>query len=190
MTRRRSSSPGASWGAASRSSPCSRLGRRSRASGRGSIVKAQVERSRLADAEEAAARDPRIELRIADEPTRQHLETVAAADVTLSPARWEGLGLPLYEAVAFGQPAITNAVAPMDEITLDGENGLTGALDARRRGEVGHPGARVRHRGDGRSDRPPGRRRRAPRRALRRARPRFATASARGSTRFAASSRC
>ena len=42
--------------------------------------------------EEAAARDARIELRIADEPTRQHLETVAAADVTLSPARWEGLG--------------------------------------------------------------------------------------------------
>ena len=89
------------------------------------IVKAQVERSRLAEAEQAAAADPRIELRIADEPTRQHLETVAAADVTLSPARWEGLGLPLYEAVAFGQPAITNAVAPMDEITLDGVNGLT-----------------------------------------------------------------
>ena len=105
------------------------------------IVKAQVERSRLAGAEKAAAADPRIELRIADEPTRQHLETVAAADVTLSPARWEGLGLPLYEAVAFGQPAITNAVAPMDEITLDGVNGLTVAFRARRRGEVGHSGA-------------------------------------------------
>jgi glycosyltransferase involved in cell wall biosynthesis len=88
------------------------------------IVKAQVERSRLSAAEEAAARDDRIELRIADEPTRQHLETVAAADVTLSPARWEGLGLPLYEAVAFGQPAITNDVAPMNEITRDEENGL------------------------------------------------------------------
>ncbi len=88
------------------------------------IVKAQVERSRLTAAEEAATRDGRIELRIADEPTRQHLETVAAADVTLSPARWEGLGLPLYEAVAFGQPAITNDVAPMNEITRDGENGL------------------------------------------------------------------
>ena len=88
------------------------------------IVKAQVERSRLADAEEAAARDGRIELRIADEPTRQHLEAVASADVTLSPARWEGLGLPLYEAVAFGQPAITNDVAPMNEITHHEENGL------------------------------------------------------------------
>ncbi len=88
------------------------------------IVKAQVERSRLAAAEEAAAEDTRIELRIGDEPTRAHLETVAAADVTLSPARWEGLGLPLYEAVAFGQPAITNDVAPMNEITRDLENGL------------------------------------------------------------------
>ena len=88
------------------------------------VVKAQVERLRLATAGDAAARDPRIELHIADEPTRQHLETVAAADVTLSPARWEGLGLPLYEAVAFGQPAITNDVAPMNEITRHEENGL------------------------------------------------------------------
>ncbi len=32
--------------------------------------------------------------------------------------------MPLYEAVAFGQPAITNDVAPMNEITLDGVNGL------------------------------------------------------------------
>ena len=127
------------------------------------IVKAQVERSRLAAAEEATARDKRIELRIADEPTRQHLETVAAADVTLSPARWEGLGLPLYEAVAFGQPAITNDVAPMNEITRDGENGLLVALDARRNGALGHPGARLRPGRDGRGDRPPCRGRRAPR---------------------------
>jgi len=88
------------------------------------IVKAQVERSRLAYAEEAAKRDPRIELRIGDEPTAQHLASVASADVTLSPARWEGLGLPLYEAVAFGQPAITNDVAPMNEITQHERNGL------------------------------------------------------------------
>ena len=88
------------------------------------VVKAQVERLRLATAGDAAARDSRIELHIADEPTRQHLETVAAADVTLSPARWEGLGLPLYEAVAFAQPAITNDVAPMNEITRHEENGL------------------------------------------------------------------
>ena len=89
------------------------------------LIKAQVERKRLVLAEKAAKRDGRIELRVGDEPTREHLEGVAACDVTLSPARWEGLGLPLYEAVAFGQPAITTAVAPMDEITLDRVNGLT-----------------------------------------------------------------
>jgi len=88
------------------------------------LIKAQVGRSRLAYAEEAARRDERIELRIGDEPTAEHLAAVAAADVTLSPARWEGLGLPLYEAVAFGQPAITNDVAPMNEITAHGQNGL------------------------------------------------------------------
>lgn len=88
------------------------------------VVKSQVERSRLRDAVAAAKRDPRIDLRIGDEPTEQHLAAVAAADVTLSPARWEGLGLPLYEAVAFGQPAITNDVAPMNEITRHEENGL------------------------------------------------------------------
>lgn len=88
------------------------------------VVKAQVERSRLSYAEEAAKADERIELRIADEPTAEHLAAVAAADVTLSPARWEGLGLPLYEAVAFGQPAITNDVAPMNEITQHERNGL------------------------------------------------------------------
>src|SRR5688572_7873520 len=88
------------------------------------VVKAQVERSRLASAERAAKRDKRIELRIGDEPTAEHLASVAAADVTLSPARWEGLGLPLYEAVAFGQPAITNDTAPMNEITIHERNGL------------------------------------------------------------------
>lgn len=88
------------------------------------LVKSQVERARLEDAVAASKGDPRIELRIGDEPTAQHLATVAAADVTLSPARWEGLGLPLYEAVAFGRPAITNDVAPMNEITHHERNGL------------------------------------------------------------------
>ena len=87
------------------------------------VVKAQVER-RLEAAEHAAAADPRITLRIGDEPTPEHLRAVAACDVTLSPARWEGLGLPLYEAVAFGQPAITNATPPMDEIIQHERNGL------------------------------------------------------------------
>lgn len=72
----------------------------------------------------AAKRDPRIEILIEDQPTDQHLRFVAGCDVCLTPTRWEGLGLPLYEAIAFGQPAITNDNAPMNEAVSDGKNGF------------------------------------------------------------------
>ena len=89
------------------------------------LVKAQVERRKLVEpAERAAQRDPRIELRIEDQPTAEHLRELASCDVCLAPARWEGLGLPLYEAIAFGQPAITNDAPPMNEAIHDGVNGI------------------------------------------------------------------
>jgi glycosyltransferase involved in cell wall biosynthesis len=61
---------------------------------------------------------------VEDQPTAKHLELFASCDVCLSPARWEGLGLPLYEAIAFGMPAITNDAPPMNEAVRDGVNGL------------------------------------------------------------------
>jgi 1,2-diacylglycerol 3-alpha-glucosyltransferase len=88
------------------------------------LVKAQVERKQVQPAEAAAKRDPRIELRVGDQPTAEHLLEVASCDVTIAPARWEGLGLPLYEAIAFGMPAITNDAPPMNEAIHDGVNGL------------------------------------------------------------------
>ena len=88
------------------------------------IVKAQVERRSLRAAEGATRRDPRIELRLADLPTAEHLREMAGFDVCLAPSRWEGLGLPLYEAIAFGQPAITNDAPPMNEAIHHGVNGL------------------------------------------------------------------
>jgi 1,2-diacylglycerol 3-alpha-glucosyltransferase len=88
------------------------------------IVKAQVERKQVRPALAAARRDPRIEVRIADQPTAEHLREVASCDVCLAPSRWEGLGLPLYEALAFGQPAITNDAPPMNEAIHDGINGV------------------------------------------------------------------
>ncbi len=88
------------------------------------LIKAQVERRHVQPAVEAASKDYRIELVVEDQPTAQHLEQLASCDVCLSPARWEGLGLPLYEAIAFGMPAITNDVAPMNEAIRDGVNGL------------------------------------------------------------------
>ena len=88
------------------------------------LVKAQVERKQVRPAEEAAARDERIVVDLGDKPWREHLRELASCDVCLAPARWEGLGLPLYEAIAFGQPAITNDAPPMNEAIHDGVNGL------------------------------------------------------------------
>jgi 1,2-diacylglycerol 3-alpha-glucosyltransferase len=42
----------------------------------------------------------------------------------MAPARWEGLGLHLYEAIAFGMPIVCNDDAPMNELVEDGVNGL------------------------------------------------------------------
>jgi 1,2-diacylglycerol 3-alpha-glucosyltransferase len=88
------------------------------------LVKAQVERKQVRPAEQAAERDSRIVVEVGDKPTHEHLREVASCDVCLAPARWEGLGLPLYEAIAFGMPAITNDAPPMNEAIHDGVNGL------------------------------------------------------------------
>ena len=88
------------------------------------LVKAQVERSRLEALLPMIEADERIELRLADEPWHEHLAAVAANDVSISPSRWEGFGLPLYEAVAFGMPTIANDDPPMNEVVVDDVNGL------------------------------------------------------------------
>jgi glycosyltransferase involved in cell wall biosynthesis len=87
------------------------------------IFKAQLQR-RMNFLEKAAAADPRIELVIDDMPTDEHLQLFASCDVCLGPSRWEGLGLFLYEAIAFGMPQITNDSPPMNEVVEDGVNGL------------------------------------------------------------------
>jgi 1,2-diacylglycerol 3-alpha-glucosyltransferase len=87
------------------------------------IFKAQLER-RMKYLERAAAEDPRIELVIDDMPTDEHLRLFANCDVCLGPSRWEGLGLFLYEAVAFEMPQITNDSPPMNEVVVDGVNGI------------------------------------------------------------------
>ncbi len=87
------------------------------------IFKAQLER-RMNYLERAVEEDPRIELVIDDMPTEEHLQLFAGCDVCLGPSRWEGLGLFLYEAVAFGMPQITNDSPPMNEVVRDGVNGI------------------------------------------------------------------
>ena len=89
------------------------------------LVKAQVERKDgAAAARAAAASDERIEFMLSDQPTGEHLREFAAADVCLAPSRWEGLGLPLFEAMAFGMPVITNDIPPLNEVIEHERNGL------------------------------------------------------------------
>ena len=59
-------------------------------------------------AEFASATDRRIDVLVGDLPMKEHLALFAGSDVSLAPSRWEGLGLHLFEAVAFGIPTITN----------------------------------------------------------------------------------
>lgn len=97
------------------------------------LVNAQVPRNddKLRDWAEA---DPRIELMLADEPEAAHRERFASCDVCLAPSRWEGLGLPLFEATAFGMPVITNDKPPMSEMVLDGRSGIL--VPSERNGEA------------------------------------------------------
>jgi glycosyltransferase involved in cell wall biosynthesis len=98
------------------------------------LIRGQVDRKggRL---EQAAGGDPRVVIELEDRPTDQHLLQFASCDVCLSPSRWEGLGLPLYEAVAFGMASITNDSPPMNEIVIDEVNGL--CVDSVPWGEAG-----------------------------------------------------
>jgi 1,2-diacylglycerol 3-alpha-glucosyltransferase len=94
------------------------------------VLKAQVERQkeqvlRLArGGSRFRRRDRRIELITADLPTDEYLRMLGGADACLAPSRWEGLGLHLFEATALGVPVITNDNPPMNEVIVDGVNGL------------------------------------------------------------------
>ena len=115
------------------------------------LIRGQVDR-KAGKLEKAAGGDPRVVIELEDRPTDEHLRQFAGCHVCLSPSRWEGLGLPLYEAVAFGMPSITNDSPPMNEIVLDGVNGDLRRLRPLGRGRLGDPRLRSRlrpaHRGD------------------------------------------
>jgi len=88
------------------------------------LITAQVDRKRLDETKQLVAGDERIELELEDLPRLEHLRRIAAYDVCVTPSRWEGLGLPLYEATAFGQPIVVNDNPPMNEVVTDSKNGL------------------------------------------------------------------
>ena len=94
------------------------------------VLKAQVERQAkqvarmIRGGSRFGRRDRRIEVITADLPTEEYLRMFAASDACLAPSRWEGLGLHLFEATALGVPVITNDNPPMNEVIVDGVNGL------------------------------------------------------------------
>jgi glycosyltransferase involved in cell wall biosynthesis len=87
------------------------------------VLKAQVER-RTNLVRRGARKDKRVEPIFDDMPTDGHHRLLASVDAFLAPSRWEGLGLHLYEAAAFGVPVITNDNPPMNEVVIDGESGV------------------------------------------------------------------
>jgi 1,2-diacylglycerol 3-alpha-glucosyltransferase len=88
------------------------------------LVKAQLDRDQLDFVHEAMRDDDRIEAFVEDQPRSEHLQLFANQHVCVSPSRWEGLGLPLYEATGFGMPIITNDDPPMNEVVDDDLNGI------------------------------------------------------------------
>jgi glycosyltransferase involved in cell wall biosynthesis len=65
-----------------------------------------------------------VRLELGDVSAREYVRTLGSCDVCVAPARWEGLGLHLYEATGAGLPLIVNRLAPMDEIVEDDKNGI------------------------------------------------------------------
>ena len=98
------------------------------------LIRGQVDR-KGGKLEKAAGGDERVRIELEDRPTDEHLRQFAACHVCLSPSRWEGLGLPLFEAMAFGMPSITNDSPPMNEAVIDGRNGI--CVDSVPWGEAG-----------------------------------------------------
>lgn len=68
--------------------------------------------------------DGRIDLLSSDMRQDEYQRLFSGCHVCLAPSRWEGLGLHLYEAAAFGMPIITSDAPPMNEWLRDQENGI------------------------------------------------------------------
>ncbi len=62
---------------------------------------------------------PNIILQVNEYEESKSLYTVG--DIYVAPSRWEGLGLPLYEAMACGMPLITTDAPPMNDLPIDSQ---------------------------------------------------------------------
>lgn len=69
-------------------------------------------------------KDARIVYRCEDMPHDAYHEFFSSCQVCLAPARWEGLGVHLYESLAYGMPVISNDIPPINEVIVHGKSGL------------------------------------------------------------------
>ena len=67
--------------------------------------------------------DSRIEYIVEDMDDESYHELFSSCHVCLSPSRWEGLGVHLYESIAHGMPVISNDIPPINEVITSGETG-------------------------------------------------------------------
>lgn len=67
--------------------------------------------------------DYRIQVVVGDLSVDSYYRLFAEHEVCLAPSRWEGLGIHLFEATAFGLPVIANDIPPINEVITHGTNG-------------------------------------------------------------------
>ncbi|ABA57255.1 Glycosyl transferase, group 1 [Nitrosococcus oceani ATCC 19707] len=83
--------------------------------------------------------DPRITHIVADLPFEEHRRLFSSCHVCLCPSRWEGLGVHLFEALAYGMPVISNDIAPINEVIRHGRSGLLVRSFSKRKNRCGLP---------------------------------------------------
>jgi glycosyltransferase involved in cell wall biosynthesis len=98
------------------------------------VVKAQAQRG---DGEVVDTTDERVTYLCEDLSHDAYRALMGSSHVLVAPSRWEGLGVHLYEALGAQVPVIANAMPPIDEVVLDGVNGLLGRSHPQGRDRAG-----------------------------------------------------
>ena len=68
--------------------------------------------------------DKRISYIIDDMDESSYFNLFSSCHVCLSPSRWEGFGVHLYESIALGIPVISNNIPPINEVIKHKKSGL------------------------------------------------------------------
>jgi glycosyltransferase involved in cell wall biosynthesis len=85
------------------------------------LVKTQT---RYAETDDLDAMDRRVRFVTQDVPRAEYDALVEGSDALVAVTRWEGLGVPLYEAAATGLPVLANDLPPLNEVVEHDVNGL------------------------------------------------------------------